>query len=179
LSRHFLVFALVVNSVYLSASILEQTGNEIYQDYFYLLMFLVHLVLGLLLTVPVIIFAIGHMRRAWSRPNRYAIRAGIALVTGLMLVLLSGLLLTRFGFLEVNDPLIRRISYWIHVISPFAVAWLFVLHRLAGPPIRWRGAVRWSFAAAGFAAVMILVHVGIRIWGGRNASRNSRRPGGH
>lgn len=164
----FLLFSLlVVNSVYLSAiTILEQTGNEIYQDYFYLLMFLVHLVLGLLLTVPVIIFAIGHMRRAWARPNRYAIRAGIALLTGLMLVLLSGLLLTRFGFLEVNDPLIRRISYWIHVISPFAVAWLFVLHRLAGPPIRWRGAVRWSFAAAGFAAVMILVHVGIRTWGG-------------
>ena len=164
----FLLFSLLaVNSVYLSAiTILEQTGNEIYQDYFYLLMFLVHLVLGLLLTVPVIIFAVGHMRRAWSRPNRYAIRAGIALFTGLMLVLLTGLLLTRFSFLEINDPLIRRISYWIHVVSPFAVAWLFVLHRLAGPPIRWRGAVRWSFAAAGFAAVMILVHVGIRTWGG-------------
>jgi tetratricopeptide (TPR) repeat protein len=164
----FLLFSLlVVNSVYLSAiTILEQTNNEIYQDYFYLLMFFVHLVLGLLLTVPVIIFAIGHMRRAWSRPNRYAIRAGLALFTGLMLVLLTGLLLTRFSFLEINDPLIRRISYWIHVISPFAVAWLFVLHRLAGPPIRWRGAVRWSFVAAGFAAVMILVHVGIRTWGG-------------
>jgi tetratricopeptide (TPR) repeat protein len=164
----FLLFSLlVVNSVYLSAiTILEQTNNEIYQDYFYLLMFFVHLVLGLVLTVPVIIFAIGHMRRAWSRPNRYAIRAGLALFTGLMLVLLTGLLLTRFSFLEINDPLIRRISYWIHVISPFAVAWLFVLHRLAGPPIRWRGAVRWSFVAAGFAAVMILVHVGIRTWGG-------------
>jgi len=164
----FLLFSLlVVNSVYLSAiTILEQTSNEIYQDYFYLLMFFVHLLLGLVLTVPVIIFAIGHMRRAWSRPNRYAIRAGLALFTGLMLVLLTGLLLTRFSFLEINDPLIRRISYWIHVISPFAVAWLFVLHRLAGPPIRWRGAVRWSFVAAGFAAVMILVHVGIRIWGG-------------
>ena len=164
----FLLFSLlVVNSVYLSAiTLLEQTRNEIYQDYFYLLMFFAHLVLGLLLTVPVIIFAIGHMRRAWSRPNRYAIRAGIALFTGLMLVLLTGLLLTRFSFLEINDPLIRRISYWIHVVSPFAVAWLFVLHRLAGPPIRWRGAVRWSFVAAGFAAVMILVHVGIRIRGG-------------
>ncbi len=164
----FLLFSLlVVNSVYLSAvTILEQTSDKIYQDYFYLMMFLVHLVLGLLLTVPVIIFAIGHMRRAWSRPNRYAIRAGLALLTGLVLVLLSGLLLTRFGFLEVNDPLVRRISYWIHVISPFAVAWLFVLHRLAGPPIRWRGAVRWSFVAAGFAAVMILAHVGTRIWEG-------------
>jgi tetratricopeptide (TPR) repeat protein len=164
----FVVFSLlVVNSVYLGAiTILEQSSNEVYQDYFYLLMFLVHLVLGLLLTVPVIIFAVGHMRRAWSRPNRYAIRAGIALLTGLLLVLVTGLLLTRFSFLEVNDPLVRRISYWVHVISPFAVAWLFVLHRLAGPPIRWRGAVRWSFIAAGFAAGMIVVHVGLRVWGG-------------
>jgi tetratricopeptide (TPR) repeat protein len=170
----FLLFSLlVVNSVYLGAiTILEQSSDKVYQDYFYLLMFLVHLVLGLMLTVPVIIFAVGHMRRAWSRPNRYAIRAGMALLTGLLLVLVSGLLLTRFSFLEINDPLVRRISYWVHVISPFAVAWLFVLHRLAGPPIRWRGAVRWSFIAAGFAAAMILVHVGLRFWGGPDTVKN-------
>ena len=44
----FLLFSLlVVNSVYLSAiTLLEQTSNEIYQDYFYLLMFFAHLVLA-------------------------------------------------------------------------------------------------------------------------------------
>jgi tetratricopeptide (TPR) repeat protein len=160
-----LLALLVVNSVYLSAvTLLEQTGNEIYQDYFYLLMFLVHLVLGLLLTVPLIAVAFGHIRRAWSSPDRNATRAGIALFTGLILVLMSGLVLTRFGFLEINDPLVRHVSYWIHVIAPFAVVWLFVLHRLAGPPKRWRRAVRWSFVAAGFAAVMILAHIGTRMW---------------
>jgi tetratricopeptide (TPR) repeat protein len=153
----FLLFALlVVNSLYLViVTILEQASGEIYQDYFYMLMFLVHLVLGLLLTLPVILFGLGHMRRALGRANRYAVRAGLALFTAALVLLLTGLVLTRFGFFEVNDPLLRGIAYWLHIASPFAVAWLFVLHRLAGPPIRWRTARNWSLVAAGFAAVMI------------------------
>jgi tetratricopeptide (TPR) repeat protein len=157
LAAVFLLFALlVVNSLYLVIiTILEQASGEIYQDYFYMLMFLAHLALGLLLTVPVILFGFGHMRRAVARPNRYAVRAGISLFTAALMLLLTGLVLARFGFFEVNDPLARSIAYWLHIISPFAVAWLFVLHRLAGPPIRWRTARNWSFIAAAFAAVMI------------------------
>jgi len=154
---------LVVNSVYLGVvSWLEYRSGELYQDYFYLLMFLVHLALGLLLTLPLLLFALAHMRRAWQRPNRYAVRAGMALFVAALLLLLSGLLLTRFDFFEVNDPLLRRVGYWLHVASPFAVAWLFVLHRLAGPPIRWRAAVRWTLAAAAFAGVMLLWNLGTR-----------------
>ena len=145
-----LLFALlVVNSVYLLAiTWLEETGNQIHQDYFYLLMFLLHLALGLVLIVPVILFAVAHMRRAWRRPNRYAVRAGMALFTTALVLLASGLLLTRFEFFEINDPLVRRIGYWVHIISPLAVAWLFVLHRLAGPPIRWHSGMRWALPRA-------------------------------
>ncbi len=154
---------LVVNSVYLAAiTWLEYRSGGIYQDYFYLLMFLLHLALGLLLVLPLLLFALGHMRRAWRRPNRYAVRAGVALFIAALLLLCSGLLLTRFDFFEVNDPLLRQIGYWLHVGSPFAVAWLFVLHRLAGPPIRWHIAVRWSLAAGAFAAVMLLWNLGTR-----------------
>ena len=71
---------LVINSVYLAAiSVLDQLSGEIHQNYFYLLMFLLHLALGLLITLPVIVFALAHMRRAWRRPNRYAVRAGMGL----------------------------------------------------------------------------------------------------
>jgi tetratricopeptide (TPR) repeat protein len=159
-----LLFALlVVNSAYLGAiTLLEQAGDAIYQDYFYLLMFLLHLLLGLLLVVPLLWFAVAHMRRAWRRPNRYAVRAGMALFTTTLLLLGSGLVLTRFGFLEVNDPLVRHISYWIHIISPLAVAWLFVLHRLAGPPIRWRSGARWALAAVVLAAVLVWLQLGTR-----------------
>jgi len=159
-----LLFALlVVNSVYLAAiTWLEYRSGEVYQDYFYLLMFLLHLVLGLLLILPLLLFALPHMRRAWHRPNRDAVRAGVALFISALLLLVSGLLLTRFDFFEVNDPLLRRIGYWLHVGSPFAVVWLFVLHRLAGPPIRWHAAVRWSVAATVFAAVMLLWNLGLQ-----------------
>jgi tetratricopeptide (TPR) repeat protein len=149
---------LVVDSVYLSAiSLLEQLSGEVHQDYFYLLMFLLHLALGLLIILPLIVFALAHMRRAWRRPNRYAVRAGMGLFFTALVLLISGLLLTRFDFFEINDPQVRRIGYWLHVISPFVLVWLFVLHRLAGPPIHWKTGLRWSLAATGFAAAMVLL----------------------
>jgi len=147
---------LVVDSVYLAAiSLLEQLSGTVHQNYFYLLMFLLHLVLGLLITLPIVVFAVAHMRRAWRRPNRYAVRAGLGLFLTILVLLVSGLLLTRFDFFEINDPQVRRIGYWLHIVSPFLVAWLFVLHRLAGPPIRWKYGLRWSLAATGFAAIML------------------------
>jgi tetratricopeptide (TPR) repeat protein len=149
---------LVLDSVYLAAiSLLEQLSGETYQNYFYLLMFLLHLALGLLITLPVIMFAVAHMRRAWRRPNRYAVRAGMGLFLTVLVLLITGFFLTRFPFFEINDPQARRIGYWLHVISPLVLVWLFVLHRLAGPPIRWKTGLRWTLATTGLAAVMVVL----------------------
>jgi len=157
----FTLFALiVVNSIYLSSiTAVEYVSGLIYQDYFYLLMFLLHLLLGLLLVLPFCVFAMLHARRAIRRDNRYAIRAGIALLVSGLLLLVSGIVLTRFGFFEINDPRIREPLYWLHVILPFVIVWLFVLHRLAGRPIRYHLAYRWLALAAGFAAIMLVVHM--------------------
>ncbi|NNJ95970.1 MAG: tetratricopeptide repeat protein [Gammaproteobacteria bacterium] len=156
----FLFSLLVVNSIYLSTiTAVEFYSEQIYQDYFYLLMFLLHLLLGLLLVLPFCLFAFLHARRALRRDNRYAIRAGIALFISGLLLLISGIVLTRFGFFEINDPRIREPLYWLHVALPFVIAWLFVLHRLAGRPIRFRLAYRWLALAGGFAAVMLSVHL--------------------
>jgi tetratricopeptide (TPR) repeat protein len=159
----FLLFGLMaVNSLYLvSVTGLEAVTGKLYQEYTYLLMFLAHLVLGLVLTVPFIAFIAGHLPRALRRPNRDAIRAGLALLVSALVLLVSGLLLTRFGFLELNDPDLRRVAYWLHVISPLAVIWLFVLHRLAGPPLAWRRGLRWSLAAVAFAAAMLVLDTGV------------------
>jgi len=64
----FTLFAIiVVNSIYLSSiTALEYYSGLIYQDYFYLLMFLLHLFLGLLLVVPFCVFGFLHARRAYS-----------------------------------------------------------------------------------------------------------------
>ncbi len=158
----FVVFALfallAVNSVYLGTiTWFEWQSGKTLQDYFYQLMFLLHLVLGLIIILPVIVFGTLHLRNAWPRPNRRAVRAGIALFSSAILLLASGLVLTRLGVFEVRDPTVRGMSYWLHVITPFAVAWLFVLHRLAGARIKWRLGIRWAAFAAWFALVMLVV----------------------
>ena len=114
--------------------------------------------LGLLLVLPFCAFAVLHARRAILRDNRYAIRAGIALFISGLFLLLSGVILTRFGFFEINEPRIREPLYWLHVVLPFVIAWLFVLHRLAGRPIRYQLAYRWLALAGIFAATMLAVH---------------------
>ena len=156
-----LLFGLLgLNSVYLlSVTIAGQVSGRVLENYTYLLMFLGHLGLGLLLIVPVLVFGALHMRRAWRRRNRYAVRAGMALYITTIVLLLSGLLLTRFGFLEVNDPGVRSGVYWLHVLSPLLLGWLFVLHRLAGPQLRWRRGIGWGLAMLLVIAVALLTHL--------------------
>jgi tetratricopeptide (TPR) repeat protein len=160
----FLVFGLfallTVNSVYLVAvRAMESATGRVYQNWFSLMMFLGHLVLGLAIVVPVIVFGIAHLRNAWSRPNRRAVRAGLALFVTALVLLASGIVLTRIdGVLVVNDPTVRSVAYWLHVLTPLLAAWLFVLHRLAGRRIKWRVGAKWAAVAGGFAVAMLLMH---------------------
>lgn len=154
---------LVVNSVYLaSITLLEWKTGLTYQDYFYLWMFMGHLVLGLAIILPLILFGIFHIRNARHRPNRRAIRVGYVLLVVSCLVLVTGIALTRvdlgFARIDLADPAARNIVYWLHVILPAAVIWLFVLHRLAGRPLRWRLGVGWGLATAAFSIVMVFLH---------------------
>src|SRR2546428_10139653 len=68
-----LVAVLAANSVYLSAITLlewfKSDPNVTYQNWFYMVMFATHLVLGLLLVTPVVIFGILHITNAHDRPN--------------------------------------------------------------------------------------------------------------
>ncbi|MHC5024181.1 MAG: tetratricopeptide repeat protein [Planctomycetota bacterium] len=157
----FALFAvLAINSVYLVS---VTVAGVAYQNWFYLLMFLLHLLLGLAIVVPVVVFGLVHIRNARNRPNRRAIRAGYALFIVALVVLGTGVVLTRvdlFGLrFEVNQPLARSVAYWMHVIGPLAAIWLFVLHRLAGRRIRWRVGLSWAAVAAVFAGVMLLVQM--------------------
>lgn len=148
---------LAVNSAYLgSITLLEWLSSATYQDYFYQLMFLLHLLVGLLVTGPIVVFGMLHLRSAWPRPNRRAVHIGVGLLTVVLTLLVSGLLLTRFEFFEINDPSVRRLAYWLHVTSPVLIVWLFLLHRLAGPPIRWRHSIRWLRFAVGIAAAVLV-----------------------
>src|SRR5213083_700261 len=78
-----LVAVLAANSVYLSAITflewLKGDPNQTYQNWFYMVMFGTHLVLGLLLVLPVVIFGIIHIKNAHDRPNRRAVKVGYLL----------------------------------------------------------------------------------------------------
>ena len=151
---------LAINGVYLvSVTFAEWYGGRTIQDYFYLLMFLVHLALGTLLVVPVVVFGVLHIRAAHRRPNRIAVRVGYALFATALVLIGSGLVLTRIeGLIEVKSPVARRVAYWAHVISPLICVWLFVLHRLAGPKIHWRRGLSLAGVAGAFAIVMVMLH---------------------
>ena len=147
---------LAVNSFYLGlVTFLEWWQQRGIQDHFYQLMFLFHLVAGLALVVPAAIFIASHLRRVWRRPNRNAVRAGLGLLAAIVTLLISGLLLVRFDFFSVRNPLVREAAYWLHVVAPFLCVWLFVLHRLAGPRIRWGSG--FALAGPGIAAAAALV----------------------
>lgn len=149
---------LMINAVYLLAvRATEAWAGVDLQGYGYLLMFLAHLALGLLITIPLLVFGPLHFRRARRHRNRDARRAGLALYFSALILLISGLLLTRFGVVEINDAGIRKVSYWLHVITPVVVIWLFILHRLAGPPLRWRYGIRWATLAA--TATVLLISI--------------------
>jgi len=151
--------ALGANSAYLSSvTLLEWRTQQTYQNYFYQYMFLVHLTLGLLLIVPFLIFGVFHIKNSRNRPNRRAVRVGYALFATALILLISGVALMRIEGFSIKDPNARSTLYWAHVITPLAAVWLYVLHRLAGPKIKWRVGLGWAVAVGVGCVGMIVFH---------------------
>lgn len=158
---------LTVNSLYLAGvTWLEWLHDQTYQDFTYQVMFLFHLILGLAILLPMLVFIVIHMRNTWHRRNRRAVRAGLALGASVLALLITGLLLIRFEWFQINDPRLRSGLYWLHVLVPFVIVWLFILHRLAGPPIRWRVGLTTGGLGAAFALVLVVLQAqDPRDWG--------------
>ncbi|HZJ15463.1 MAG TPA: multiheme c-type cytochrome, partial [Chthoniobacteraceae bacterium] len=154
-----LVALLGANSLYLGAiTFLEWVRGFSYQNYFYQIMFLAHLVLGLALLVPFVIFSIGHIRNAAGRTNRRAVRVGYTLFAVSLVLLLSGVALMRVGGFDVKNPVLRSAFYWSHVVTPLLAVWLYVLHRLAGPRIKWRVGLGWAVAVIVVVGALVALH---------------------
>jgi tetratricopeptide (TPR) repeat protein len=164
------VFAIVAllgaNSAYLvSITALEAWTQRTYQNYFYQIMFLGHLFLGLLLILPFVTFGIIHIKNTWTRKNRRAVRIGYALFIVSLTVLGTGVALMRVGGFNLKSPTGRMTVYWMHVITPLLAVWLYWLHRLAGPPIKWRMGLSYMGAVAAACVAMVLMHrTDPRLW---------------
>src|SRR5215831_7237723 len=102
-----LVAVLAANSVYLSAVTflewLRSNPDTTYQNWFYMVMFGAHLALGLLLVLPIVIFGAIHIKNARNRPNRRAVKVGYALFVISLVVLITGILLTRIDVFHFKD----------------------------------------------------------------------------
>lgn len=150
---------LVVDSIYLSLVTFVQWLNDVQlEDIYYQFAFLIHLTFGIVLMVPTLLFVGLHLRRAWRKPNRLAVRLGVALFVSVLVLFISGLLLTRgLPFVLLQEEHAREVMYWLHVIAPFAVVWIFILHRLAGPRIRWGSGAVVVVTGLGISSVMMLM----------------------
>jgi hypothetical protein len=88
------------------------------------------------------------------------VRIGYALLIVSVLLIVSGLLLVRLeGLIDLKHPTARAVAYWVHVLCPFAAIWLYWLHRLAGPRIKWRVAQVYAVVAATIVLAMIIWQV--------------------
>ncbi len=152
-----LVALLAANSAYLaSITALEWSTGRTYQSFFYQYMFLGHLALGLLLVVPFVVFGVAHIAAAKNRRNRRAVKIGYVLFGVSIGVLVTGILLMRISdIFDLRQPLARNTVYWLHAACPLVAAWLYWLHRLSGPRIKWRV----GLAYAGFVGVIVLAMV--------------------
>ncbi len=150
-----LLAMIAANSLYLAGvTFLEFWTKRTFQDYFYQWMFLVHIVLGLLIVTPFLAFGIIHMRNTKDRKIRRTVMIGYALFGVCIVVLTTGFLLFR-SFVDLKQPTVRSIVYWLHVAGPLAGGWLYWMHRLVGPKIRWRSGLVWAGVAAASAAGMV------------------------
>src|SRR5688572_21133025 len=64
----------------------------------------------------------------------------------------------RFDWFSIKDPRLRSPIYWAHVITPLLAIWLYVLHRLAGPRIKWQIGAKWAVAVGVVVVAMVLMH---------------------
>jgi tetratricopeptide (TPR) repeat protein len=143
-----------------SITLLERIKGLTYTNQFTLGMFMIHVLLGVAIVIPFLFFGFGHLATAHRRPNRTAVKLGIALFIMSIVASLTGLALIqleRLPQLPTGTPA-RLVVYWFHLLTPIVAVAIYVLHRRAGPEIKWKWGYAWGGAVAAFVVVMAVMH---------------------
>ncbi|MGL4420419.1 MAG: multiheme c-type cytochrome, partial [Gemmataceae bacterium] len=121
---------------------------------FTFLMIVLHTAIGALGVLPFVLFGGWHLLTAWRRPNRAAIRYGLLVFALGLIVAFSGFALVQLEGLPQlpTGTVSRNIAYFAHVLIPLVAIGAYVLHRRAGPRIRWKYGKAW---AIGTGAVVL------------------------
>ena len=154
-----LVALLFANSAYLgSITFLGWLKNAVYENNFFFWMFLAHIVLGLLLIVPLVLFGVVHFFNARKRQNRRAVRVGYALFVVSILVLVTGLMLVRVsGLFDLKHQVTRQTVYWLHVVCPWRPAGCTGCTAWRARGSSGTSALKIRVAVVGNAAVVVMV----------------------
>src|SRR5438105_272327 len=158
----FTVVALLgATGAYLVAiRVLEFVRGLRYENQFSIGMFMVHVVFGVLLVIPFLVFGFTHLATAQHLPNRLEGRLGISVfITGIA-VGLTGLALLQLDKMPqlLTGSVSRWIVYGLHVVTPLLAVLLYLLHRHAGPEIKWKWGIGWGVAVGAFVTVMCVMH---------------------
>lgn len=121
---------------------------------------LAHIFAGIILVAPFLIFGAVHLIAARRRTNRRAVRLGIALFAVGIAAGLSGLALIQIEGLPQlpTETLARSAMLVAHIVTPLGAVFLYVLHRRAGPKIRWDWGIGWGTLVGSFVLVMMVMH---------------------
>ena len=153
---------LIIDSFYLvSITFIQWLLDRPLENIYYQYAFAVHLVVGVALIVPVLWFVATHLKRALQHQNTFAKSLGALLAISIVGIIVTGIALTRGipGF-ELNESESRELIYWLHILLPLVMVYLFVLHRLFGPRIRWRSGISVlgiSTVIAGVATMFLVL----------------------
>jgi tetratricopeptide (TPR) repeat protein len=155
------VAVLGATGVYLLAiRIMEAVSARTYTNSFTIAVFMAHVILGVLLILPFLVFGSTHLVTSRTRPNRRAVRLGITLFTVSILVGVSGLALIQLSGLPQlpTGTVGRNVAYYAHVLLPVLAVGLYTLHRWAGPDIKWRWGAGWGLGVGVTVAAMAAMH---------------------
>lgn len=144
----------------LSVRYLEEVRGLAVTNQFTLWMFAAHEWVGLLLIAPFLIFGLFHLATARHRKNRLAVRLGIALFIMGIVAAFTGLALIQIpGAPQLpTETMARKLTYWLHLVTPVAAVALYLLHRRAGPDIQWAWGYAWGGAVGVFVVGMVIMH---------------------
>lgn len=154
-----LLAIIAANSAYLvGVKVLEWWTKQTYQDYFYICMFLMHIVVGVLIVVPFLVFGVIHMRNTKDRRIRRTVNIGYALFGVCLVILITGFALVRIeGVVELRHPTTRSVVYWLHAACPVVGLWLYWLHRLVGPKMKWKQGLAFGGLAGAVALILLFL----------------------
>jgi hypothetical protein len=131
-----------------------------YTTAFTLWTFLAHSAVGVVFLVPFLVFGGIHFATSRNRPNRVAVRLGLWMFAAGLLVGLTGLALIQLEGLPQlpTGSTGRSVAYWLHLVLPPAAIVLYILHRRAGPRLKWNWGIGFAGGVTAFCLAMVGLH---------------------